>query len=94
MKTTLPDIDLASYSVIIKKIRLIFVNDTCLISKRYVSYDEFILKTKRVLSLISRILIESIVFNNATISKGINAWRINIMMISFCLVKLPVCDNR
>lgn len=35
MTTTLPDIDLASYSVIIRKIRLICLKDTYIFDKRY-----------------------------------------------------------
>ncbi len=48
MTTTLPDIDLASYSVIIKKIRLIFVKDTYLIRKRYVSLFKLFKRGKAI----------------------------------------------
>jgi len=54
MTTTLPDKDLASYSVIIKKIRLIFVKDTYLIRKRYLSFFKLFKRGKAIQTEVKR----------------------------------------
>ncbi len=42
--TTLPDIVFKRYGVVIKIIRCHFVKDTCLIGKRYVFFNQIVLK--------------------------------------------------